>query len=547
MRIRVNNLIWPALAVVAVAACGDREATEEGPTIQTAQVTRGDLRIETEATGILEPIRSVEVKSKASGEILRLYVDVGDEVEAGALLAEVDPRDVRNRYDQAEADLAVAQARVEISLAQLKRSEELLAAQVITEQEHETRRLDYANAEAQLVRAQTNFQLAELQLGDVTIRAPMKGTILTKNVEEGQVIQSASGNVSGGTTLFVMANLDEMQVRTLVDETDMGQIEAGLPASVVVEAYPDRTFRGSVEKIEPQAEVQQNVTMFPVIVTLDNRSGLLRPGMNAEVTVLVDEATDVLLVPNNAIVQVSDVGPAAMALGLDLDALDLGQFMRARRGGFAGRSAAGGQGAGGQGAGGSRGAGATGGSAGVGTPDEGPAGGATPDGGSAAAGGAPGPDGAPRGEAAAGPDGAQARRARFDSLRARVERGEISQDSLRSLMQGLRDRAGAFGGSAGAGSFGAPRGGEAGAAGAPARQTRPAVVFVMSDAGVPEPTLVQIGLNDWDNTQVVSGVEEGMTLAVVGAAQLQAQQQAFLERIRSRMGGSPFGGGRGPR
>jgi HlyD family secretion protein len=500
------------LACAALAGCQTGEAAEETPILHTAEVSRGDLSIEAEATGTVEPVRSVEVKSKASGEILRLYVDVGDQVERGALLAEIDPRDVSNRFDQMEADLAVARARVEISRAQLERSQELLEAQVITEQEHEARRLDFANAEAQFVRAQTNFELAELQLGDVTIRAPMKGTIISKSVEEGQVIQSASGNVSGGTTLFVMANLDEMQVRTLVDETDMGQLRAGMSTTVVVEAFPDRTFRGSVGKIEPQAEVQQNVTMFPVIVQLDNRAGLLKPGMNAEVTILVDQALDVVLVPNGAIVQLSDVGPAAMALGLDVESLDLGQFMRAGRvgmggmGGMAGRTGNG----------------------------DGTGGGDPPGDGSAADGEA----GQQAGGSAAVPGDS---RARFDSLRARVDRGEISRDSLGAIMRAMRE---------GGGSGGRPSGASSADAAAPEWQTRPAVVFVMNEAGVPEPVLIQIGLNDWDFTQAASGVEEGALLAVVGAAQLQAQQQEFLTMMRSRMGGSPFsgrgmGGGRG--
>ena len=124
----------------------------------------------------------------------------------------------------------------------------------------------------------------------MTITAPLEGSILQKSVEEGQVIQSASQNVSGGTTLFVMAKLLEMQVRTLVDETDMGQIRAGMPATVRVEAFPDQIFEGYVEKIEPQAVVQQSVTVFPVIVHLDNREGELRPGMNAEVEILIDQA-----------------------------------------------------------------------------------------------------------------------------------------------------------------------------------------------------------------------------------------------------------------
>ena len=433
----VRSRTWVALgAVLALGACQSGEAAEEdAPALETVEVSRGDLRLEAEATGAVEPIRSVEVKSKASGEILRLHTDVGDEVGQGALLAEVDPRDVQNAFDQAEADLEVARAQGEIAGAQLERSERLLESGVITEQEHEQTRLDAANAQAGLVRAETNYRLAELRLSDVAIRAPLAGTIIQKSVEEGQVIQSASQNVSGGTTLFLMANLNRMQVRTLVDETDMGDIQAGLPATVRVEAFPDRTFLGTVQRVEPQAVVEQNVTMFPVIVDLDNRAGLLKPGMNAEVSVLIDEAADVLLVPNNAIVQPADVGPAGMALGMNVDEMDLGAFMGGRAGG-------------------------------------------------------PG--------AASG---------REPTARGAAQEGAGGQDPD----------------------------------GAPARETRSAAVFVMNAQGRPELRPIRIGINDWDNTQVVEGLEEGETLAVVGAAQLQAQQQEFLERIRSRRGGGPFG------
>ncbi len=191
---RVKSL-GAALLTPVFVACGTGGA-DEAPTLQTAAVIRGDLMITAEATGSLEPILKVEVKSKASGEILRLHVDVGDEVAPGALLAEVDPRDVRNDFNQAEADLDVARARLEISQAQLDRSEELLRSGVISTQEHETRSLDFANSRATLVRAETNFELSQLRMEDVTIRAPLAGTVLEKNVEEGQVIQSRKGRSS---------------------------------------------------------------------------------------------------------------------------------------------------------------------------------------------------------------------------------------------------------------------------------------------------------------------------------------------------------------
>jgi len=458
--------------MVLVTACGRGEAGE-APAVTSAEVFRQDLRVTAEATGQIEPIRKVEVKSQASGEILRIHVDTGDEVAAGALLAEVEPRDVLNAFNQAQADLEVARARLDIARSQLQRSRTLLESGVITEQENEARVLEHANAQAVHVRAETNLELARLRLGDVTIRAPLAGTILEKNVEEGQVIQSASGSVSGGTTLLVMAALDRMQVRTLVDETDMGQIQAGMTAGVRVEAFPDRSFTGVVEKIEPQAVVQQNVTMFPVIVTLDNRDNLLKPGMNAEVQVLVSQRPNALLIPNNAVVNVQEAGPAAMVLGLDPESV------RMDRSALASPQSGSGEGA----------------SSSV-----------------PAAGGAPG----------------------ADSLRAMVSRGEIGQDSARALaMAAARARGGVAGARA-------PGAGPA-ATSAPGAG-RPAMAFVVQADGTIQPRTILIGVNDWDHTEVLAGLEEGERVAIIGAAQLQAQRDEWLNRIRSRQSMFPGGG-----
>ena len=498
----------PAAMVLAglAAACGQAQE-ETGVTLQTAPVEVRDMRITAEAAGELEPVRKVEVKSKASGEILELYVDSGDEVEPGALLASVDPRDVENAHDQAVADLEVADARLKIAQAQLSRSQELLESEVITAQEYEQRQLEHANAQAALVRAQTNLELAELRLTDVTIRAPMAGTILEKRVEDGQVIQSATGNVSGGTTLFVMANLDDMRVRTLVDETDMGPLTPGMVATVSVEAFPDRTFRGQVEKVEPQAVVQQNVTMFPVIVLLDNRAGLLKPGMNADVEVLVDERPGALTVPNNAVVDPRELAPAAEVLGLDpqvaaVDRTAWGPLMAQ----------------------------------------------------AAARSGAPGAE-APEadGRRAGGIPGAAFGEGGMAGIRARIQSGEITPDSARALFAAARAARGGQrpGGPGAAGArdgmqFGArgamtgagARGAAGGSAGDPSY--RPAIAFVVDSAGEIAARPVVIGLNDWDYAEILAGLEEGEQLALIGAAQLQAQQQERMERMRSRMG-RPFG------
>jgi multidrug efflux pump subunit AcrA (membrane-fusion protein) len=160
---------------------------------------------------------------------------------------------------------------------------------------------------------------AQIQLEDVDVRAPVTGTIIEKDVERGQVIASAISNVSGGTVLMRMANLDLVQVYTLVDETDIGKIQPGQRATITVDAYPNRPFEGTVLKIEPRDTVSQNVTMFPVRVRIDNRQGLLKPGMNTEVEVHIGEAQSVVAVPNAALRTQKDVASAAQVLGLSPD------------------------------------------------------------------------------------------------------------------------------------------------------------------------------------------------------------------------------------
>ena len=526
---RILTAVSGGVLLAGAWGCGGSASAEAPPTFTTAPVMRTDLRIAAEATGQVEPIRTIEVKSKASGEVLKLFVDTGDRIEPGDLMAELDPRDVRNAHNQAVADLDVAQARVEIAEAQRKRSEELLAAEVITTQEHEGKNLEYANARASLVKAQTNLELARLRLGDVTIRAPLQGTVIEKNVEEGQVIQSASQNVSGGTTLFKMANLDRMQVRTLVDETDVGQLAAGMESTVRVEAFPDRSFVGSIDKIEPQAVVEQNVTMFPVIVSLDNRSGLLKPGMNAEVEVEVAERPNVLTVPNSAVVEPQQFAAAAQVLGLNPDALDFD--LRTAFGGFRGGRGARGEGP--EGAARQAGQGPAGepGQAGA---QRRPGGESQPDGAGLAARQAAGQD-APGAAAGAAFGGDSASRARMAEIRAKVQSGEITRDSARAIFMAAGGRPGGRAGGQGGEDQAAPGAGQ--------QDGRPAVAFVRTADGSFVPRAVRLGLSDWDQTEVTSGLEEGEEVALIGAAQLQAQQQEFLNRIRSRTGGSPFGGG----
>lgn len=288
---------------------------------QAVPVATRDIFVSAQAAGVIEPDTTVEVKSKASGEILEIMVQTGDRVERGALMVRIDQRIPRNSLLQSEASLEVARARLANALAQKRRSDELYQTQSITQTEYEDTLLDYANAKAGLVQAEVAVENDRIAMDDTDVRAPISGTIIAKNVERGQVISSPTRDVAGGTVLLTMADLSLVQVRTLVDETDIGKIRPGLDATVSVASYPNQPFEGQVLKIEPMAETQQNVTMFPVLIRIPNTDGLLRPGMNAEVEISIGRREGVLAVPNAALRTDRDVGSAAEVLGLTLEAV----------------------------------------------------------------------------------------------------------------------------------------------------------------------------------------------------------------------------------
>ena len=311
---RYRLLILSAL----VTAC--TEQVEE-VAYETAPVAPRAIAVSVEAAGIIEPQTTVEVKSKASGEILEIAWDTGDQVEGGALLVQIDQRTPRNRFAQSEAELKAARARRTIADTQMKRAETLVSSGTFTESDYEQTVLEFANAQAQVVTAEVSVQNARIAMEDTDVRAPITGTIIEKLVEKGQVISSPTMDVGGGTLLLKMADLSSVQVRALVDETDIGKIRPGMQTKVTVSAYPNQPFAGAVLKIEPQAMVEQNVTMFAVLITLDNREGLLLPGMNAEVEISIAQRQATLALPTIALRTNSDIEASAAMMGIGADDL----------------------------------------------------------------------------------------------------------------------------------------------------------------------------------------------------------------------------------
>jgi HlyD family secretion protein len=313
------NLRIPAiaLATIVVAACGQRGSSPVAQQYDTATVEKRPLVLTVEAAGVIEPVRTVEIKSKASGEILELGADTGDTVKRGALLARIDPRTPRNRLDQAAAQLNAAQARSTNAQSQLDRGRKLLGNAWINQADYDKLVLDAATAESEVVSARIAVDNSRIALDDTEVRAPSDGTILYKKVERGQVISSPTMDVGGGTLLMTMADLSRVQARVRVDETDLGKIAPGMPAKITVASYPGKHFSGTIEKIEPQAVVEQNVTLFPVLISLENQERLLRPGMNVDVRFEVARRDDVLTVPVTSLRTERDVDTTASITGLD--------------------------------------------------------------------------------------------------------------------------------------------------------------------------------------------------------------------------------------
>lgn len=314
----MRSFIALAAALLVVAGCS-KKAVNTMAAIQIGTVQRQDLIVDVEATGVIQPINEVQVRSKASGQITKMPVELGSRVKPGDLLVQVDPRQVTNNFNQAKAALLAAQANEAVTKTQLDRTQGLVTAGVLTAPDLETAQLNYANAQSQLAAAHTNLDNAQIALEDAHIVAPTAGVIIEKDVSLGQVISSATSNAGGGTLLLQMADLGQVMDSTLVGESDIGNVRPGQKATVRVDAYPNHTFTGTVEKIAPQATVQQSVTMFPVLIRLDNKDGTLMPGMNSDVSVLVQQRTNVLTVPNDAVRTPREGAAVAQALGLDPD------------------------------------------------------------------------------------------------------------------------------------------------------------------------------------------------------------------------------------
>ncbi len=311
-----------------------------------ARVERIDLARSVVATGKIEPTTKVEVKSKASGIILKLPVNVGDVVRQGQVICELDQNDLLPRMRQAQAALDMAEAALKSAQADfqrnqveaagpdvpflkrdMERAEEMFRSKLIAQNARDEAEKNYqlafnrqrqaeanlgvtkaaiAKAEAQVEQSRAALAQAEEDLRNATIVSPIDGVVMSRDREVGDAVSSILVMGSGATLIMTLGDLREVYVKGKVDESDIGKVYLGQPARITVESYKDQTFTGKVTKISPMGVEKDNVTTFEVRVSISNEARKLLATMTANAEIMLEERKGVLAIPETAIVYKKD-------------------------------------------------------------------------------------------------------------------------------------------------------------------------------------------------------------------------------------------------
>jgi len=332
-----------ALVIVAVAAT--RGGTKIDP-IKLAKAEKGDLAKSVVATGKITPITKVEIKSKASGIVEKLYVDTGDHVKQGQVLAELDRVEIQAQVNSSKAQLLSSQANLKSAEADEKRAavdaqgvdiptlqrayeraQEMSKDGVVSQATLDDAQRGYimavnkrdvaraqlvvnkakvSQAQAEVEKDEASLKQFQEQLSYTTITAPIDGVVLSRDVEVGDAVSSILVLGSGATLVMTLGDTSEVYVKGKVDESDIGKVYLGQPARIRVETFKDKTFTGHVTKISPMGVEKDNVTTFEVRVSINNPGGELKAEMTANAEIILDEHHNVLMIPEGAIMYDKD-------------------------------------------------------------------------------------------------------------------------------------------------------------------------------------------------------------------------------------------------
>jgi len=295
------------LAALILGACsvetgkGDKSPGK----VKSMIVESGEITVKMEETGEIEPIREIELKPKVSGKIVKFYVDEGDYIEDGDLIADIEPD-----YNEAEklsavkSNLTLAQIRLTDAQKDLADAEELATKNYISDKQ-------LRDARNELERATINHQDAlnqndlvkEIESKDNVSKmyASASGTIIERKVEEGEMVISSSGNYSGGTVIFNLADLSRMVVKSRINEVDIGKVHKKQKVKIQVDAFPYQKYNGNITRIAPKATSYNNVKVFQIEIEIIDVDEKLRPGMTANITIIGEKRADIVTIPIRAI------------------------------------------------------------------------------------------------------------------------------------------------------------------------------------------------------------------------------------------------------
>jgi HlyD family secretion protein len=298
-----GGLKWIIIAVILAIAGGggwwyvnNREAAP--PEFTTTKIGRGDVIQAVTATGALNPVLNVQVGSQISGIILKLYADFNSVVKSNQVIAELDSATYRANLGSAEGELANAQASLELAAINARRAADLFKSGLISQADHDQSIATLHQTEAQVRIRTASVERARVDLGRCTIYAPVDGTVISRNVDVGQTV---AASMSAPVLFQIASDLTKMQINANVAEADVGGVEVDQEVEFTVDAFPDRTFYGKVTQVRNSPLTVQNVVTYDTIIEVNNSDLKLKPGMTANVSIIVQRRENVLRIANSAL------------------------------------------------------------------------------------------------------------------------------------------------------------------------------------------------------------------------------------------------------
>ena len=296
-----KRLLWTILGVLIAAGIFYWIKRDDTPKIQleTTYPVIGDLSQSITATGKIEPVDTVAVGTQVSGTIKNIYVDFNSRVKKGQLLATLDPELLKDQMLQTSANLQSAKSNLSYNEININRQSQLYKVGAISKADYDNARNAYNAAKAQVGAVGAQLAAANKNLSLTNIYSPIDGTVLNRNISEGQTV---AASFSTPTLFSIAKDLSKMQVRATIDEADIGNVQAGQKVSFTVDAFPSENFKGTVSEVRLQPTVSANVVNYITMINADNSSLKLKPGMTANITVITKELPNVMKIPVQATV-----------------------------------------------------------------------------------------------------------------------------------------------------------------------------------------------------------------------------------------------------